>query len=46
MAESYEEGSAFYREHKNTWDGFVKWGTRGAIFVILLVIVAFIFIVA
>lgn len=46
MADSFDEGTAFYRDHKATWDGFVKWGTRGVVFTAILVIIAFIFIVS
>ena len=44
MANEFEEGSNFYREHQDTWASFVKIGTRGAIFAIILTVLAFILI--
>jgi hypothetical protein len=46
MAETFEEGSAFYKEHQDTWHSFVRYAMRGTAFVAILVIIAFIFIVS
>lgn len=42
MANEFEDGSGFYKEHQDTWANFVKIGTRGAIFVIILTVLAFV----
>lgn len=44
MAETFEEGSTFYKEHRDTWHSFVRWSVRGTILVVAMVVVAFIFI--
>ncbi len=46
MAETFDEGSAFYKDHKETWTSFTRWARRGTVFVATLVIIAFIFIVS
>jgi len=44
MANEFEEGSGFYKEHQDTWASFVKMFARGAIFVIILTVLAFVLI--
>ncbi len=44
MADTFEDGSTFYKEHQDTWHSFVKWGIRGTVLVLVMVIVAFFFI--
>ncbi len=46
MAESFEEGSTFYKEHQETWANFCHWAVRGTVLAIVLVIIAFYFIVS
>jgi hypothetical protein len=46
MAKTFDEGSAFDKEHQETWTSFTRWAKRGTVFVAILVIIAFIFIVS
>jgi hypothetical protein len=46
MADTFDERSAFYREHRETWTNFTRWARRGTVLAAVLVIIALYFIVS
>jgi len=41
MAEDFDEGSAFYEEHRKSWAIFTKWGLRLSVLTFIVVAFAF-----
>ena len=41
MADQFDEGSAFYEEHRKSWGNFTKWGLRIAVVSAIAIAFAF-----